>query len=68
MMEWQPIETAPMDGTPLILGLITHGKVWRVFDGRHNGLAWYAIDGTYIPSPTHWMPLPVPPKVEVSDG
>jgi hypothetical protein len=63
LIEWQPIETAPKDGT-LIL-------VWRaaVLDRvAHHGIdmwsdksqAWWSS----LPSqqPTHWMPLPEPPR------
>lgn len=62
---WQPIETAPMDGTPvLVFGGIAY---WRA-----DAHAWYTITGSAYPGRviewpvTHWMPLPTPPK-EVLD-
>lgn len=66
-MNWQPIETAPMDGTP-ILGFdgsnMTTIYYWkgRIFPGEWSLCApgLYAEDDEYLP--THWMPLPEPPK------
>jgi hypothetical protein len=61
--QWQPIETAPKDGTE-ILGFTRYGKrpdefeiyvVW--WDG-----GWEAHGcSTAFAAPSHWMPLPAPP-------
>ncbi len=76
-MIWQPIETAPKDGTWILLcgGRIEYG--WCQEDekpsavvAQYAGLsknpvwqfAWY--DSGYYGKyiePTHWMPLPKPP-------
>jgi hypothetical protein len=58
MTDWQPIETAPKDGTNL---LVTDGKITALgwhdeFDAPED--PWCG----YIKRPTHWMPLPPPPK------
>ena len=66
---WQPIETAPMDGTR-ILAWITH----RVSDNGkkvdiptvvswwgHDADCWVE-DGYDTVHPTHWRPLPTPPE------
>jgi hypothetical protein len=90
-MKWQPIETAPRDGTRIILGLpdldgdgggISVAGYWleeledgvdymghdggftdvdyQVFQpGRSFGAESYRYAGR---QPTHWMPLPEPPK------
>lgn len=63
--EWMPIESAPKDGTKLLVWdgyEITSAK----YDPEYT---WWEIcvpsDG-YVESnciaPTHWMPLPSPPK------
>lgn len=71
MAEWQPIETAPKDGTPALLfspydedmnckgGLIWVSGGW----GRAviNPYSWRGESNKE--PPTHWMPLPEPPTV-----
>lgn len=66
-MNWQPIETAPKDGTDIVLyhrlweGYVRHGccrdGVWIAECGKTG---WYAVG---IP-PSHWMPLPEPPDAK----
>lgn len=58
MSEWQPIETAPCDGSRLLLY-----AYWSVVGSyRHfSGPGWFDDDGNSL-IPTHWMPLPDPPK------
>lgn len=53
-MEWQPIETAPKDGRVVLL-CDQMGNRWT--DSSH----WHIKNGCGLP-PTHWMPLPEPPK------
>jgi hypothetical protein len=76
-MGWQKIETAPKDGTWIMI----YGSILDEGDDRHmavaqwttylNGdevdghwqFAWY--DGGYygsVDDATYWMPLPEPPK------
>ncbi len=65
MSEWQPIETAPKDGTAMLVH--DEGAVFiAVFDEDEG--AWMDIAGApgyqrVEPAPTHWMPLPDPPAV-----
>lgn len=75
--EWQPIETAPKDGTPiLVFGKPQkHPNLESWYDGSAIFTAeWDAIDesfcilggdwlGPFI-DPSHWMPLPAPPKAK----
>jgi hypothetical protein len=53
--QWRPIETAPKDGTRLML-----------WDSRAGG---YAVTGAWVAGSaddhetiTHWQPLPAPPE------
>ena len=71
--EWQPIETAPKDGTSILVfgkpsevkGAIIFRKLGAFtayFDACDDafclsGATWM---GPFI-NPTHWMPLPTPP-------
>ena len=57
--KWQPIATAPKDGTTIIGALIgVDGSVFRVHDMKHNGLAFYTTNGGSLPPMTHWMSMP----------
>ena len=66
LMDWQPIETAPQDNVP-ILG--------KLLDGQERKMMWWPLSREWCGSfgniwlsfndenqPTHWMPLPEPPK------
>lgn len=62
--EWQPIETAPRDGTCVLLyrpEIIFSGYYGGAHAGwRHNAPTSPAM----YPKPTHWMPLPCFPEKE----
>jgi hypothetical protein len=74
-MEWQPIETAPRDGTPVLLYVPKH-EGWEPFivQGWYESGAfdrgWYeaASENWCKPSPTHWMPLPPPPTTDAMES
>ena len=57
MSEWREIETAPHDGTNI---LVSHKGADWVFVARWFKGYWKA-NSVYC-KPTHWMPLPEPPK------
>ena len=75
MSSWQPIETAPKDGTEIV-GLRLRTKQARVCSwrdtrnyyhpvfGRCNTDTWWMDDTGEIFDPTHWQPLPEPPEME----
>jgi hypothetical protein len=62
--QWEPIDTAPHDGTHIVL---SDGEVVTVGRYLENG-RWFGAnadptdywDGELYP--THWMPLPTPPE------
>jgi hypothetical protein len=63
MNEWRDIETAPKDGTPVIVALIRDGKVLRVSDASFGSFGWYTKNGGIACHwRTHWMPLPDAPS------
>jgi hypothetical protein len=76
MSEWQPIDTAPKDGTPILAygpeycgnKNITAVLEWYAFTPRIGGGMWNAVGASGyececdLQEPTHWMPLPEPPK------
>lgn len=71
MSEWQPIEKAPRDGTRILCwdGRSVEMTWWsRASHIRFYGwvdLEISSLDEVEIGArPTHWMPLPEPPKGE----
>jgi len=67
MSEWQPIDTAPTDGTIVLVGgyakkgfFVADSKFvdgeWLLFDPRDDE---YTVE---FDQPPYWMPLPEPPK------
>jgi hypothetical protein len=62
MTEWQPIETAPKDGTLVDLWSGLHGNRWTDYSWAAG--RWWRYSFGYEPfefNPTHWMPIPSPP-------
>lgn len=61
-MQWQPIETAPRDGENVLLADESGSMIVGFWNNRTN--AW--DDGDYrsfMTWPTHWMPMPKPPRL-----
>lgn len=68
-MEWQPIETAPKDGTPILAAWIPSNMPRWV----RETIMW--MDGGWVATwnhrkiysadeINHWMPLPGPPAID----
>lgn len=80
-MTWQPIETAPKDGTAILLCDEESGK-WDNQQWSSCVVGWWDTDdepewrdngdmgcnGQCEYEPTHWMPLPEPPKPDTPTG
>ena len=58
---WQPIETAPKDGTEVLLKTSRTGRIanglWNAVNSEHGFWVWAYIQA----EPAHWMPLPKMP-------
>jgi hypothetical protein len=70
MNDWQPIETAPKDGTTVIVYDPAYAQpvvpgAWDSEEEAEGGQTWRASDAEWDRlNPTHWMPLPAPPAPE----
>lgn len=60
--KWQPIDTAPKDGMPVLLWEPDAGEIFGRFVGDFELGEWWDDEGE-IRYPTHWYPLPEPPAV-----
>jgi hypothetical protein len=60
--EWQPISTAPKDGTSILIFEAHWGTegIVRVSRWRDDTIpsGWTGVEN----APSHWLPLPVPPN------
>lgn len=79
---WQPIETAPRDGTTVVVYFKGHGPmtvawedpwgdgpegaIWCVTDHKHGPP--YPVRGYRTGDDTHWRPLPAPPAIDQARG
>lgn len=65
-MEWMPIETAPKDGTSILIFEPCSNRCLynRIYVVHYSDKSWAESDGEMysVFYPTHWMPLPNPPK------
>lgn len=75
---WQPIETAPKDGTDVLVMYmhidtqIVHNAFWLYdeFDEDPRETGWWSYEHSEVSriklddwmTPTHWIPLPPAPK------
>lgn len=65
MSEWQPIETAPRDGTRVLVYFARGGTMGLAYysESAVDGFNWFDdADDAACGHPTYWMPLPEPPK------
>lgn len=65
-MNWQPIETAPIDRSILGFHPFSDGGgriIIMIWNG--DGTKWRSDTHSYLSwQPTYWMPLPAPPSAE----
>jgi hypothetical protein len=63
MTQWQPIETAPKDGTVVLACEIDYYPESVASANFESGSWWWHMEGSRA-TPTHWQPLPPPPTTE----
>jgi len=58
---WRTMESAPEPGTVVLLYAPSYAR--RVVEAHRsiNG-KWWTMTGHHVKFPTHWQPLPMPPK------
>lgn len=70
-MNWQPIETAPRDGTVVFVWHVKSLNKYAAFDTNVRQARYLAereewqvesVGGNVAPVVTHWMPIPPAPK------
>lgn len=68
-MKWQPIETAPKDGS-FILVASAHHDMWVAQMSALPNEARPVLEesGKYLDDITHWMPLPPSPNCTFCSG
>lgn len=64
-VEWQPIETAPTDGTEVLLWVAPGEGLsgFRCVGAYHEDAGWTVCE---LRDATHWMPLPITAPTAVS--
>lgn len=61
-MSWRPIETAPRDGTKVLVVYPVHGEEQMLLIAHQDELGWDTGYWRFHNAPTHWQPLPAPPE------
>jgi hypothetical protein len=68
-MNWQPIETAPMDWSHVLVYDCESAQVAEAYYRQcEDECGWYLAgggpsdEGSKLIEPTHWMPLPPAPE------
>jgi hypothetical protein len=65
MSAWQPISTAPKDGTEVLL---TDGRTYKRTGYWARRIKVWSMDAAVpLPMPTHWLSLPPSPEAQAAD-
>jgi hypothetical protein len=64
---WRSMESAPKDGTKVLVYVERDGHHWQIVARTLDRLdGWYSDPGKHLVKATHWMPLPAPPSSDPS--
>lgn len=63
---WQTMETAPKDGTDILIVTENREIVLCYWNNAFN--IWYCTDHRGYKNPSHWMPLPELPQIDKTEG
>lgn len=66
--EWQPIETAPKDGTVILLWAWGEPHIAYFSNDNPDWFDFHSKDFLGGPEPDGWMPLPSPPALSDKEG
>jgi len=64
MAEWQPIESAPRDGTRVLAFPIRWDRTSAAVMYFKKPFGFVSAPGDWAAHPTHWQPLPEPPTTK----
>ena len=67
MSEWISVKNELPKANEFVLAYLPNYGVCKLVridakDGRKKVSVWQSMSGTSTPEPTHWQPLPAPPK------
>lgn len=69
MSEWRPLDSYPGENLRVLVRRVDapHRSRWHhpqpiIVAYSKTGERWYSEPGMYQTYPTHWMPLPEPPR------
>lgn len=62
VLKWQLIDTAPRDGSEVLIAWPGQEPVVGWWERFRGCFAWHEASRPKFHQPTHWMPLPAPPE------
>ena len=63
---WRPIETAPKDGTKVLLWNNGGMDIYWWHENKYDDIPnWISETGWTPATPNHWQPLPKPPQEDL---
>ena len=63
-MNWQPIETAPKDGSKIVA--LVNGELQTIEWGATRWFETWRYEPLYENVPTHWLPITLPEPLKTT--